>query len=581
MDTASAARLLSEIGDLLELKGENAFRIRAYREGAEAIARLGGDLRGSVESGEILSVRGIGKGLLAELTALVETGTTPLYQELRRSFPEALLELLAVPGLGPKRIKALHEGLGIASLADLEAAVRQGRIAGLKGFGAKTADKVARSLAFFNAALGQSRYADAIGEARLLLAHLRAQPAARRCELAGAIRRACELVTEIALVVSSDDADAVSGAFAAYPGAVEVLPTRVGTARIRLARNLEAQLRVVPAEQFAHALLHDTGAPEHFAALVRLAADAGLRLDERGLFRRTDGFHLACRSEEEIYAELEMAWIPPELREGTWEVEAARRGELPDLVRTDQIRGTFHAHTVASDGHATLEQMIAAARAVGLAYLGISDHSQAASYAGGLDAVRLAEQHAAIDAIAADLEDFVVFKGIEADILRDGTVDMGATTLETCDFVVASIHSRFNESGEEMTDRICRALADPHVTMLGHISGRLLLEREAYELDFERVFETAARYGVLIEINSTPSRLELDWRWLQRAKAAGVRFSINPDAHNTTELANVPLGVAIARKGGLEAADLLNTRTAAEVRDYLARRKQGDRIRLA
>ncbi len=581
MDTASAARLLSEIGDLLELKGEDAFRIRAYREGADAIARLGGDLRASVESGEILSVKGIGKGLLAELKALVETGTTPLYQQLRRSFPESLLELLAVRGLGPKRIRALHEGLGIASLADLEDAVKRGRIAELKGFGTKTADKVARNLAFFKETLGQHRYADAIGEARLLLAHLRAQPDARRCELAGAIRRACEVVTEVDLVVSSDDSEAVMGAFAAYPGAIEVLPTRVGTARIRLASGLEAQLRVAPADQFAHALLHDTGAPEHFADLVRLAADAGLQLDERGLFLQRDGFRLSCRSEEEIYAELGMTWVPPELREGTWEIEAARRGALPDLVRADQIRGTFHAHTVASDGHATLEQMVAAARALGLGYLGISDHSQAASYVGGLDAKRLAEQHAAIDAIAANLEDFVVFKGIEADILKDGTVDMGARTLDTCDFVVASIHSRYGESRQEMTERICRALADPHVTMLGHLSGRLLLEREAYEIDFERVFETAARYGVLIEINSTPSRLELDWRWLQRAKAAGVRFSINPDAHNTVELANVPLGVAIARKGGLEPADLLNTRTAAEVREYLTRRKRGERILLA
>lgn len=580
MDKKAAARILEAIADLLELKGDNAFKIKAYRDASDAIARFEGDLAPAVLSGEILTVKGIGKGLQAELVQLVNTGRSALHDELSAAFPASLRELLAVPGLGPKKVKALHEGLAVASLADLEEAVAKGRVAGLKGFGAKTADKIARNLAFYHQTRGQHRYADAIGPARELLAFLRSVAAVERCELAGSIRRVKEVVKDVDLVACSADPEAVMEAFVRAPGVVDIVGKGPTKTSVRLAGGLGVDLRVVSAEQFPYAWQHFTGSAEHNVALRGIAKGMGFKSNEYGLLREPDGSQVACASEAELYAALGLAWIPPELREGTWEIEAAREGRLPDLVGTDQIQGVFHSHTVASDGHATLEQMVAAARSLDMAYLGISDHSKAAFYANGMDAARLAEQQVAIDRLGGEIPDFTIFKGIEADILKDGTIDLGPQVLGTCDFVIASIHSRFNETRDEMTERICKAVTDPHVTMLGHLTGRLLLEREPYELDFDRVFAAAAEHGVLIEINASPSRLDLDWRLMQRAKSAGVRFSINPDAHSTAEIANAALGVSMARKGGLEAQDLLNTRSAAEVREYLERRKSGERVRL-
>ncbi|MBU6428089.1 MAG: DNA polymerase/3'-5' exonuclease PolX, partial [Cyanobacteria bacterium REEB65] len=343
---------------------------------------------------------------------------------------------------------------------------------------------------------------------------------------------------------------------------------------VRLASGIGVDLRVVTEAQYPYALQHFTGSAEHNVALRGRAKAMGLKSNEYGVFREADDSLVFCRTEEEVYQALGLPWIAPELREGMGEIEAAAAGRLPKLVTGEQIQGVFHSHTVASDGHATLEEMVAAAQRLGLTYLGISDHSKAAVYANGLDGEQLLAQHAAIDALNQMLSGFTIFKGIEADILKDGTIDLGPEVLDRCDFVIASIHSRHNETAQEMTDRLCKAIADPHVTMLGHLTGRLLLEREPYELDLDRVFAAAAEHGVLIEINASPSRLDLDWRQIGRAKAAGVRFCINPDAHSTAEVANTAFGVGIARKGGLEAGDLLNTRSAVEVREFLASRNR-------
>lgn len=576
VDKRQAAAILREIAALLELEGANQFKVKAYADAADAIECMEGDLAAAVESGAIEQVKGIGKTIRSDLEALVRTGSIPIHAELKARYPESLRELLSVPGLGPKKVKAVFEELGIADLDALEEAGRQGRLASLKGFGARTQEKIVRNIAFYRANKGKHLFARVLPLAERMREQVSAIPQVQRCELAGSLRRKCEIVKDIDMVVSSADPEAVMRAFTALPDVVEVVGTGPTKTSVRLAGGVGMDLRVVSDEQFPFALLHFTGSAEHNALLRARARTMGLKLNEYGLFRE-DGSPVPCADEAAIYAALGLAYIPPELREGQgWEIEVAERGKVPDLVRPEDLRGVFHDHTTDSDGYASLEQMVDAARRLGFEYIGISDHSRAAGYAHGLDDARLKEQHARIDDLNRRLAEtgFRVLKGIEADILKDGGVDMAPETLAACDFVIASIHSRHGETREEMTERICRALRSPLVTMLGHISGRLLLEREPYELDYDRIFEVAAENGVLIEINGNPERLELDWRYLQRARAMGVRFCINPDAHSTEAVSHAFFGVNVARKGGLEAEDILNTRPLPAILEYLAGRKK-------
>lgn len=576
VDKKRAAAILREIAALLELEGANQFKVKAYADGADAVECMEGDLAQALESGAIGQVKGIGKTLRSELELLVQTRSIPVHAELMAKYPASVREMLSVPGLGPKKVKAVFEELGIADIDALEEAGKLGRLAALKGFGAKTQEKIIRNIAFYRANKGKHLYARVAPLARRVREKLCAVPQVQRCELAGSLRRKREVVKDIDMVVSSADPEAVMDAFAALPDVVEIVGKGPTKTSVRLDGGIGMDLRVVSDEQFPYALLHFTGSAEHNTLLRGRAKTMGLKLNEYGLFREED-ILVPCADEAAVYEALGLAFIEPELREGLgWEVEMAAAGGLPDLVDPDDLRGVFHNHTTDSDGYASLEQMIEAARRLGLEYIGISDHSRVAGYAHGLDDARLKAQHARIDAINDDLAGtgFRVLKGIEADILKDGGVDMAPETLAGCDFVIASIHSRHGEGRDEMTERICRALRSPFVTMLGHISGRLLLEREPYELDYDRIFQVAAENGVLIEINGNPDRLELDWRHLQRAKAMGVQFSINPDAHSTDAISHVFFGLNVARKGALEAGDILNTRPLPEILDYLAGRKR-------
>ena len=573
-DKKHAAAILREVAAMLDLEGENAFKVRAYGDGADAVETMEGDLADAVRTGDIAKIKGIGKGLQAELKAYVETGEIPTYQALSAKYPPSVREMLHIPGLGPKKVRAVLDELGISTVDQLEEAGKLGRLAALKGFGAKTQDKILRNIAFWREHKGQTLFATAIGPAEDLLEKICAFPQVIRGDIAGSSRRRKEVVKDVDIVASSGSPEAVMDAFAALPEVAEVVGKGPTKTSIRLLSGLGVDLRIVSDEQYPYALLHFTGSAEHNTLLRGRAKSKGLKLNEYGLFREDESL-VVCRDEAEIYDALGLAWIPPELREGTgWEIALAERGALPALVDRKDLQGVFHNHTTASDGRATLEEMIDAARRLGLRFIGISDHSKAAVYANGLDDARVKAQHAAIDRLNAGFDGFRIFKGIEADILRDGGIDLSAETLAGCDFVIASIHSRYGESREQMTDRICRALSNPFVTMLGHISGRLLLEREPYELDYDRIFAAAAENGVIIEINGSPERMELDWRLLQTAKAAGVRFSINPDAHSTEAIEHAYLGINVARKGGLEAGDILNTRPIAEVGEYLAVRKK-------
>ncbi len=574
-DKRRAARLLREIAAMLELEGENPFKIRAYSEGADAVECMEGDLATAVATGDIARVKGIGKGLRAELEAYADTGTLPLYEGLSAKYPESVREMLHVPGFGPKKVKAVFEELGVSSIDQLEEAGKLGRLAGLKGFGAKTQEKILRNIAFYRSNKGKHLYAAVIGLAEALRDQVAALPGVGRCELGGSLRRRKEVVKDVDIVAATATAAPVMDAFAALPDVVEIIAKGPTKTSIRLDGGLAVDLRVVSAEQFPYALLHFTGSAEHNTLLRGRAKTLGFKLNEYGLFREADDSLVSCADEAAIYRELGLDYIPPELRDaGGWEIEVAARHAVPALVAAAEIRGVFHNHTTASDGHASLDEMIAAARRLGLAYIGISDHTKAAAYANGLTDERVRTQHAAIDKLNADFEEFRVLKGVEADILRDGAIDLAPETLAGCDFVIASIHARFNETREEMTERICKALANPLVTMLGHISGRLLLEREPYDLDYDRIFAVAAEHGTLIEINGNPDRLDLDWRLHQRAKAAGVRFCINPDAHSTEAIRHVYFGVNVARKGGLGSDDILNTQDLAGVLEYLGSRKK-------
>lgn len=571
MDKKAVARILEEIGTFLELKGENPFKVKAFTGASRAVETLDGDLAAMVASGELVSVKGLGPATREVVMQLLATGRSEVHDELKASFPEGLLDMLDIPGLGPKKIKAIHEGLGIQSVGELEYACHENRLAALAGFGAKTQEKILRGIELRKAFRGRHLYADALPVAEALRSRLAGHPDVIRLELAGAMRRCMETVQELELVASSEHPERVLEAFATLGDASEV-PTHEGSAlTLRLASGLRATLRVVSDALYPVTMVLATGSERHVEALRERACERGLALTESGLF---EGETVRpCVDEEDVYGALGLEFVPPELREDAEAIAWAARGALPELVRQEDLQGVFHVHTTYSDGAASLERMAQEAQALGYRYLGISDHSEAASYAHGLTLDRILEQHAEIDALNQRLEGLRILKGIEADILADGSLDYDAETLERFDFVIASIHSRFGMDEAAMTERIVRAIRHPRVTMLGHMTGRLLLAREPYALDLEAVFAAAAESGVILELNANPHRLDIDWRHLRRALERGVRISINPDAHSVDGLRDVRFGLGIARKGGASMHAVFNTLPLEQVLEHLRGRR--------
>ena len=574
MKREEIVRILRETGDLLELGGENPFRVRAYQTAARALEGVTEEPSDLLESGRLAEVPGIGPGLVASIGEIVHTGRMSLHDELRSAYPPGLLDVFGVPGLGPKKIRTLHEKLRIGSIADLERAAREGRIAGLPGFGAKSQERILAGVV----ALGHHRERHLISEARpvaaALLAHLRAHPAVERAEIAGSLRRCRETIGDLDLVaaVASGDRDSVAEHFVAADGVQETVNRGDTKITLALGGGFQADLRMVEPEEFASALLHFTGSKEHNVGLRSRAKRDGLTLNEYGLFHGDR--RLPAPDEPALYRRLGLAWIPPEMREGFDEIERAEAGPLPELVGPDQVRGTFHVHTTWSDGTASLEQMARAAAALGWEYLGIADHSRTAAYAGGLQPDQVREQWREIDAWNERGERPWLFKGIESDILADGSLDYPDDLLLGFDFVVVSIHSRFRMSREEMTARIVRAVSHPCATFLGHPTGRLLLARDGYEVDLDAVFDAALAHGTLVEVNSNPHRLDLDWRMLRGWLSRGGGTSLNPDAHSPQGLRDVEFGLGVARKAGARAEHVLNTRGVGALRDFLARRRE-------
>ncbi|MFL5341051.1 MAG: DNA polymerase/3'-5' exonuclease PolX [Gemmataceae bacterium] len=576
MNKEEVADALDEIGTLLELKGENAFRTNAYHNGARAILQMQGDINDVIAQGKLTEAPGIGETLREKITTLVTTGSLPYLEKLRAEIPAGLVAMLRIPGVGPKKVKVLHDTLHIKTLDDLKAACEQDRIAKLKGFGAKTQAKILEGIAFLNEVGHRVRIDQALPIGQKLLEFIRQQPGVIRAELGGSLRRRRETAKDIDLLASSDKPGPIMEAFVSMPSVKQVIghgDTKssvvvedwVDGGRVIL----NADLRIVTDKQFPFALHYFTGNKDHNIKVRQRAIDRGLKLNEYELVG--DGKNVSCTDETELFAALELDFIPPEMRENTGEIDLAAwengksKYRIPRLVEVSDIRGVFHNHTTASDGHATLEEMAQAAKKLGFEYLGIADHSQSLNIANGLSPARVQQQHEQIDALNAKLKGIKLLKGTEVDILEDGGLDFPDKVLETFDYVVVSVHTLFNQPEDVMTNRIIQAVRHPLVTMLGHATGRLLLRREGYKVNLDRVIEACAEAGTMIEINAQPTRLDLDWVYCKRAKSLGIPLVINPDAHSTGELALFEYGVNVARRAWLEKGDVFNTKSLKEV----------------
>lgn len=574
MDSRTAANVLSQIAAYLELKGENSFKRRAYAGAAQGLLALGADDLGPLyRSGELGRVRGLGPATLAVVRDLIETGESRYLEQLRESMPEGLLEMLDVPGLSPLKIHQIHEGLGIETLEELEAAAKDGRLATLPKFGPKTVAKLLRGIATAREHGTLRLYHHAYIEAQRLLASVANHPDVARAELAGALRRRAEVVARVDIVAECrSNPVAVAQSFTRLAG-IKSARGEGASVSIRFVDGAELELHCVDRDRFAVALWRATGSDTHVSAVTAALEANGVEVDDDRLRDSSGGF-IPTPDERSIYSAAALAFVEPELREGLGEVDAARRRALPALLTLADIRGVLHCHSHYSDGKASIGEMAQAAKERGWSYIGITDHSQAAFFAGGLSREAVRAQHDEIDELNATLDGFRVLKGIEADILADGRVDYGDELLDEFDFVVGSIHSRFSMDRTTMTDRVLRALDDPRLTILAHPTGRLLLSREPYALDVEAVLEKAAALGVAVELNADPHRLDLDWRHLQTAKRLGVTIEIGPDAHSARGLDNMEVGVGIARKGWLERADVLNARSADDVVAFARARRR-------
>jgi len=574
------AEVLEQIAVLLELKGENPFKIRAYASGARALEAMEEtEIVRLVEAEELDSVKGIGTALAQKIGELHVTGRLEFFEKLKASVAPGLVEMLEVPGLGAKKIKVIHEQLGIDTLAGLAEACADGRVAALPGFGAKSQEKIAEGIKNREAYGKRHLWWLANEVARPIVEGLRQLQQVERAEAAGSLRRGMETVGDLDFIVGSRDPEPVMTWFCDLPEVKEVTARGVTKSSVRFEGGLQADLRIVPPEQFVFALHHFTGSKDHNVAMRQRALARGWSMSEWGLVpaegegtakeKAERGESLVVADEAELFAKLELTFVPPALREGLGEIEAAEAGELPKLVELTDLRGAFHNHTTASDGRNTLAEMVAAAEALGWEYLGIADHSQASYQANGLDAERLAQQIAEIRALNESGKYRThVFAGSEVDILTDGRLDFADDVMAQLDYVVASVHNALTQSEADMTKRIIRAIENPHVAMLGHPTGRLLLRREASKVDLAKVIDAAIAHEVIIELNASPWRLDLDWRWWRKAADKGLICAINPDAHETSGLEHVATGVHAARKGWLEARHVLNTRPLAEVKQH-------------
>jgi len=572
MDKKEISRILEEIGLMLELKGENPFKIKAYVNGARIVELLEGDLKDYIKDGKIEGIKGIGKALSDKIVELYETGRLKYYEELKSSIPSGIFDIMRIPGIGPKKAKTLYEKLDIKSIGELEYACKENRLITLDGFGEKTQEKILKGIQELKKYSGLFLYSYVKPIAEEIKERLMTSSLVTKCEIAGSLRRKKEVVKDIDIIASAKEPMKLMDYFTELEQIEEVISKGETKTSVRLKAGMMMDLRVVEEEQFPYALHHFTGSKEHNTALRHRAKKMGIKINEYGLFR--DDELIKCRDEKDFFNVLGLYYIPPELRENMGEIEAAEKGELPGLIEYGDIKGLLHIHTTYSDGSLSVTEMADAAKRMGFSYIGISDHSRSAFYANGLKEDDIKRQIEEIDEYNLRSKDFKILKGIESDILPDGSLDYDEDILSLFDFVIASIHSNMNMSRDKMTDRLINVLKNRYTTILGHMTARILLAREACEMDIYRIIDTAAKKNKIIEINSDPQRLDLDWRYIKYAKERGVKFAINPDAHSIEGLNNIAYGLGIARKGWLEAKDVVNCMNITELRDYFGKQKK-------
>lgn len=574
MTNAEIAARLEQVADLLEFQGANPFRIRAYRNGARAIHDLAEPVESILSHGDrkLTDVQGIGKDLAQKVAGLVETGTLAILDELLEEIPESVLAMLRVPGLGPKKAATLYQELGINTLDQLRAACEAGEVRTLKGFAAKTEKAILENIDIATEADKRTYWAIADEIVQEILAHFDACPAVARIEPAGSYRRGKETVGDLDFLALADDAASVMDHFADFPGIDKALLRGDTKMSVRLEVGIQVDLRVVPAESFGAAMQYFTGSQAHNVVLRGMAKSQGLKINEYGVFHGDE--QIAGADEAGVYATLNLPHFPPELREARREFDWAAEGELPELIELDDLRGDLHCHTDWSDGMNTIEEMANAAKELGHSYLAITDHSKRVTMAGGLNEERILQQWEEVDKVNAGLKGFQLLKGVEVDILEGGGLDLDDDVLAQGDWIVASVHYGQNQSRERITQRVVEALENPHVSAIGHPTGRLLNRRKPYEIDMEAVFQAAADNGKMLELNAHPKRLDLDDIACATAKRHGVPVVISTDAHIINGLGALRYGVLQARRGGLTKDDVANTRTWAQLKKMIGKKKR-------
>jgi DNA polymerase (family X) len=568
------ARIFNQVADLLEISDANPFRVRAYRNAARTIEDQPQSVAGMLDEGADLSeLSGIGKDLAGKISEIVETGRLQMLDDLEQEMPGELAKLLNIAQLGPKRVATLHRELGIDTLDDLAQAAKAKKIRDLDGFGAKTEKKIREELKRHKGAQARTKFAEAEQLLTPLLDYLGDIEGVKQVAVAGSYRRRKETVGDLDILVTCAHDSPVMNRFVNYEDVSEVSAKGKTKSTVRLRGGLQVDVRVVPQVSYGAALYYFTGSKEHNVAVRKRAVDKGLKINEYGVFRETDDNEerIAGAEEEEVFKAVDLPYIAPELRENRGEIEAAQKGALPELIEREDLRGDLHAHTRATDGHASLQEMIEAARELGYSYLAITEHSQAVSVAKGFNRKRLEQQIAEIDQLSDELSGFRILKSIEVDILADGSLDLPDEVLAKLDLTVCSVHSKFNLSVEKQTERIIRAMDNPHFNILGHPTGRLINERDAYAVDMEKIMDAAKERGCFLELNAHPDRLDLNDRHCRMAKEMGVKVALSTDAHSTAGLKNIRYGINQARRGWLSKDDVLNTRRVADLLKLLKR----------
>ena len=588
MDKDQIAGLLTSIATLLELKGENPLKSRAYTNAARALESLSEPLDKLIAEERLGSVNGIGESIQKKILELVTTGKLAYYEELKAATPPGLVAMLEIPGLGPKKIKALRDELGIESIEQLEAACKADKVAKLKGFGEKTQHNILEGINRRRAYAARHLISDALPLSESLLENLRLHSDVIRCSTGGSLRRHREIIGDIDLLASSKHPAEVLEAFTQQPGILNVIAKGETKASVLLQGGIQSDLRVVSDAEYPFALMYFTGNKEHNIVMRQRAIDRGLRLNEYGLFRsktetRDPKLLVACKTEEDIFQQLSLHYVPPEMREDLGEIPLAEKGPVPRLLEWTDLKGSLHNHSTWSDGHQTPADIAKSMRELGLAYWGVTDHSKASFQANGLDEARVRQQLKEIKqlnkALADEGTEFRLLTGCEVDILRDGKLDFPDDLLAELDVVIASIHQSFNQSEAETTQRLIGAAQNPYVHILGHLTGRLLLEREAYKVDQHAVIDACAGTGTWIELNASPQRFDMDWRLWPYAKSKGVKCVINCDAHRFEHAGFLRLGAGIARKGWLTKEDVVNTLPLNKLKQELARKRQKARAK--